>query len=264
MKIISRILAMSSVLLLLSSNAFSATTYEYPDSLVATTYKPTIQEINLCSDWACSTPFNMFTGSQIINVTSTGVDSGGSFSNLKIPDSGTYGYIQLKLSKTFVLDGYGQLPVGVENAGDWCATNNSGSSYATSALAAAAATTENSELNTGFFKAASDPRGNGIDALGKIKYGTRADQTSIGGGYSDRVDGTNTSDINAYTFVLRTDSLADTGFYMTTVLQGGYDFGSNTPPSIVNFGISIDKMIKFKTSNCSSKGAEPVFDFKIQ
>ena len=255
---------MSSVLLLLSSNAFSATTYEYPDSLVATTYKPTIQEINLCSDWACSTPFNMFTGSQIINVTSTGVDSGGSFSNLKIPDSGTYGYIQLKLSKTFVLDGYGQLPVGVENAGDWCATNNSGSSYATSALAAAAATTENSELNTGFFKAASDPRGNGIDALGKIKYGTRADQTSIGGGYSDRVDGTNTSDINAYTFVLRTDSLADTGFYMTTVLQGGYDFGSNTPPSIVNFGISIDKMIKFKTSNCSSKGAEPVFDFKIQ
>jgi len=263
-KIISRILAMSSVLLLLSSNAFSATTYEYPDSLVATTYKPTIQEINLCSDWACSTPFNMFTGSQIINVTSTGVDSGGSFSNLKIPDSGTYGYIQLKLSKTFVLDGYGQLPVGVENAGDWCATNNSGSSYATSALAAAAATTENSELNTGFFKAASDPRGNGIDALGKIKYGTRADQTSIGGGYSDRVDGTNTSDINAYTFVLRTDSLADTGFYMTTVLQGGYDFGSNTPPSIVNFGISIDKMIKFKTSNCSSKGAEPVFDFKIQ
>jgi hypothetical protein len=261
MKKLTKILVVSGVLL--SSNVFSATTYEYPDSLVATTYKPTIKEINLCSDWACGTPFNMFTGSQLINVTSSGVDSGGSFSSLKIPDSGTYGYLQLKLSKTFVLNGYGQLPVGADNAGKWCATNNTGLS-ATSALAAIAASTENSELNTDFFKAAADPKGNGVDALGKIKYGTRADQTSIGGGYSDRVDGTNTSDINAYTFVLRTDSLADTDFYMTTVLQGNYDFGSSTPPSAVNFGISIDKMIKFKTSDCSSKGAEPVFDFVIQ
>ncbi len=232
--------------ILLSSGVFSATTYEYPDSLTATTYKPTIKEINLCSDWACETPFNMFTGSQLVNVTSSGVDAGSSFSNLKIPDSGTYGFLQLKLSKTFVINGYGQLPVGVENAGDWCATNNAGSSYVNSTLAAAAASTENSELNTGFFKTASDPKGNGIDALGKIKYGTRADQTSIGGGYSPRVDGTNTSDINAYTFVLKTASLADTDFYMTTVLQGNYDFGSDTPPSTVNFGISIDKMIKFK------------------
>lgn len=262
MKNITKILAVSGTLL--TVNVFSATTYEYPDSLVATTYKPTIKEINLCLDWACSTPFNMFTGSQLINVTSSGVDSGGSFSNLKIPDSGTYGYLQLKLSKTFVLNGYGQLPSGVENAGNWCATNNASSSYGNSVDAAAAASTENSELNTGFFKAANDPKGNSIDALGKIKYGTRADQTSIGGGYSDRVDGTNTSDINAYTFVLKTDSLSESDFYMTTVLQGNYDFGSSIPPSTVNFGISIDKMIKFKTSDCSSKGAEPIFDFVIQ
>jgi len=250
--------------IVLSTSVFSATTYEYPDSLTATVYKPTIKEINLCTDWACATIFNMFTGSQLVNVTSTGVDSGGSFSDLKIPDSGTYNYIQLKLSKIFVLNGYGVLPSGVENAGEWCATNNSGTRYASSSLAEAAASIENSELNDGFFKAADDPRGNGVDALGKIKYGTRSDQTSIGGGYSDRVAGTNTSDINAYTFVLRTDSLADSDFYLTTVLQGGYNFSSTTPPSNVDFGISIDKMIKFKTSNCSSKGAEPIFDFVIQ
>jgi len=262
MKNITKILIASSVLF--SSSVFSATTYEYPDSLVATAYKPTIKEINLCADWACSTPFNMFTGSQLINVTSSGVDSGGSFSNLTIPDSGTYGYLQLKLSKTFVLNGYGQLPSGVENAGDWCATNNASSSYANSTLAATAASIENSELNTGFFKTADDPQGNGIDALGRIKYGTRADQTSIGGGYSDRVNGINTSDINAYTFILKTTSLSDADFYMTTVLQGDFNFGSSTPPSNVQFGISIDKMIKFKTSDCSSKGAEPIFDFIIQ
>lgn len=246
--------------ILLTTNAFS-TSYVHPDSLVATTYKTTIKEINLCSDWRCGTPFNMFTGSQLINVSSSGIDAGGSFTSLKTPETGTYEYIQLKLSKIFVLAGYGQLPSGVEHAGHWCAT---GSVYSTTELSAADAITENSELNSNFFKAADHPKGTGIDALGKIKYGTRADQVSIGNGYNPRVNGTNTSEINEYTFVLKTPSISDKDFYATTVLQGGYDFGSNNPPSTVSFGISIDKMIEFKTSDCSSKAAEPVFDFIIQ
>jgi hypothetical protein len=253
MKELIKVLAIAT--LFVSTNSISANEYPLEGTLYADTYKPTIKELNLCSDWACTAPFNMFTGSALVEVKSN--EEPNFEFDLVVPDSGTYGYLQLKISKIIILNGYGKL-----SNGKWCATNSIATNL-TSSTVAVAASVENSRLNDEMFKTASDPQGNGIDPFGRIKYGLLDGQTSIGGGYSDRVEGVNTSDINKYTFVLKTDSLTDSNFYITTVLQGGHDFGSDIGPNF-EFGISINKMIKFNTKTCVSKGAEPVFDFIIQ
>lgn len=251
--------------ILLSANAFSATN----------AYKVIVKQLDLCTDWACTTPFNMFTGSQNASVGVNGVTAGSDIA-IKIPTSGSnYNKLRQKISTTFILNGSA---IDENGSGDYCATGQT-SSYANSTLSEAAATEDSIVMPvSGMFSS-----GNGVDSAGTIFYGkTTPMQAELEAlGYTTKSVG-NTSTKNDYTMVLKQDTLGDDTFYITTVMQGDFDYGTGKAPSIVNFGITVSGgegitgmvcnaglisagMCAAGTTNqCIIYPNEPVFDFKIQ
>ena len=260
MKNIIKFLGIASVLF--ASNIFAATN----------AYKVIVKQIDLCTDWACTAPFNMFTGSKNASVGVNGVAAGSDIA-VQIPVTGSnYNRLRMKISTTFILDGSAIDENGSEN---YCATGQT-SSYANSTLSEAAATEASVVMPvSGMFSS-----GNGVDSAGALFYGSRSDQTSLSGYTAKSVN--NTSTKNAYTMVLKQDTLGDDTFYITTVLKGDFDYGTGKLPSTVNFGVTVSggEGITAMVCNaglisagmCSAGTAtqcliypnEPVFDFTIQ
>ena len=262
--------------IVLSTNAFSGNT--------TTSYKVIVKQLDLCTDWACTTPFNMFTGSKDAAVSTSGVAAGSDI-DIKTPTSGSnYNKLRMKISTTFKLDAYGDATVpadsAVGNAGDtrYCASNST-NQYTSSVLAKAAAAEASVVMPvSGFFGS-----GNGVDSAGAIFYGkTTSMQAELEAlGYTSKGDG-NSSSENDYSMVLKQDTLGDDTFYITTVMKGDFDWGSGAIPTMVDFGITISSgggsgsqvcgdtsismgMCSAGTSgNCSIYPDEPVFDFTIQ
>ena len=180
----------------------------------------TAKEIDLCTDWSCTTPFNAFTGSQLVAVNDSGTVDGADEISVYLPTSGTYGYIRMLVNNDFLMNGYGK-----EDTNSWCATG-SGTIYATEALAKAAAT----DTNNSFQLDKLFDMGNGVDApgYGDITYGYGTGQNNIPGYTS----AWSVSEVREYTHLFRRDEGND-DFFFTTVLQGDYDFGSGKIPSTI-------------------------------
>ena len=242
-------------------------------------YGITVRQLDLCTDWACTTPFNVFTGSQYVAVNTEGAIPGYDEISINIPTSGTYSQLRLKMDNAWILHGYQASPYA---AGKNCATG-SATIYATEALAKAAATKET--FVWGLSKIMR--HGTGVDAAGygMIFYGLRDDQTSIPGGYFAKGDydsGSNTSEAaDTFTWIMTRDEGND-DLYFTTVLQGDYDFGLGMP-STVDFGITVLEHRGIEGGICSASDVrdgvcleseignicvsgpgEPIFDFVIQ
>ena len=185
----------------------------------------TTKQIDLCTDWSCTTPFNAFTGSQFIAINDSGTVDGADEIAVNLPTSGTYGYIRLLVNNDFLMNGYGK-----KNS-DWCATGTT-TVYATETLAKAAATdtTFAFQLDKRF------QPGNGVDALGIITYGYGAGQNNIPGYKTKEIADTSLN--NEYTTIYSVDSGQNDDFSFTTVLQGDYGLGI---PSTINFGIKVFK-----------------------
>ncbi|MDP6586472.1 MAG: hypothetical protein QF535_17595, partial [Anaerolineales bacterium] len=66
--------------LILSTDIFAVTTYNFGW---------TVRQLDLCTDWACTAPFNAFTGSQYLAVNETGAVPGSGEISINIPTSGT-------------------------------------------------------------------------------------------------------------------------------------------------------------------------------
>ena len=260
MKNIQKLFAISC--LILSTDIFAETTY---------TFGWTVRQLDLCTDWACTTPFNLFTGSQYLAVNETGAVPGSGEISVNLPTSGTYGILRFKAKNEFKLNGY-----GLNDTDDttYCASG-SPTKYATEALAKAAATESTFSFQLDKFLS----WGNGVDApgYGDISYGYGAGQNNIPGYTSQWSPSQN----NKYTIILRREETNDE-FFLTTVLQGDYDFGSGEIPSTINLGIEASNsvLIMFSTcdtdainrgrctsadeNNCISWLGEPLFDFVIQ
>ena len=185
----------------------------------------TTKEIDLCTDWSCTTPFNAFTGSQLVAINDSGTVDGADEIGVNLPTSGTYSYIRVLINNDFVLNGYGK-----KNS-DWCATGTT-TLYATEVLAKAAATDTNFSFQLDKYL----KEGNGVDAIGAMVYGYGTGQNNIPG-YSTE---NNISAVNEYTTIYSVDSGQNDDFSFTTVLQGNYDFGLGIP-STINFGIKVTK-----------------------
>ena len=249
MKQITKILAMSGIIL--STNVFSVTE----------TYKVTLKQTDLCTDWECTTPFTAFTGSNLISITSAGVAPGSNI-DLAIPSSGIYSHIRQKLSLDFQLNGYKQR----DDSTKWCASGNY-TSYNTSADAAAVNSLVTAALPSDFFKE-EYYKGPGTAELGMVSYGSRADQTSLSGYVAkDSASDGNTSENNPYTMILTPSGASD--FYITTVLQGDFDFSSAMLPTTVTLGIKLSGVqggldADLIGGNCMILPGEPIFDYIIQ
>ena len=189
----------------------------------------TTKQIDFCTDWSCTTPFNAFTGSKYLAITPSGAVPGSDEIAVNLPTSGTYSHIRLLLNNDFLMNGYGK----PSEPNIWCATG-SGTLYATEALAKAAATDTNFSFQLDKWLS----WGNGVDAsgYGDIYYGYGTGQNNIPG-YTSHwgVD-----ELNKYTLLVRRDEGND-DFYITTVLQGDYDFDSGKMPSTINFNVTMDK-----------------------
>jgi len=186
----------------------------------------TTKQIDFCTDWSCTTPFNAFTGSQLVAVNDSGTVDGADEIAVNLPTSGTYSYIRILVNNDFLMNGYGK-----EDTNSWCATGTT-TVYATEALAKAAATDTTFAFQLDkFFKA-----GNGVDEIGIITYGYLSGLNHIPG-YKIKDD---TSAVNEYTTIYRVESGQNNEFSFTTVLQGDYDFGLGIP-STINFGITVTK-----------------------
>ena len=250
MKQITKILAMSGIIL--STNVFSVTE----------TYKITLKQTDLCTDWECTTPFTAFTGSKLVSITSAGVAPGSNI-DLAIPSSGIYSHIRQKLSIDFQLDGYRQRDDG---SGKWCASGDY-TSYDTSAEADAVNSLVAVALPSDFFQAGYK---DGSDEIGQVFYGSRADQTTLSGYVaknSEDNDNNNTSENNPYTMMLTPSGASD--FYITTVLQGDFDFSSAMLPTTVTLGIKLSGVeggldADEVEGNCMIRPGEPIFDYIIQ
>ena len=191
-----------------------------------------ISAIAFCTDWSCTTPFNAFTGSQLIAINDSGTVDGADKIAVNLPTSGTYGYIRLQIDNDFKLNGYGK-----QATNSWCATGSS-STYATEALAKAVATKVSYMFQLDkYFRA-----GNGVDAAGygEIEYGYGTGQNNI----PDYSTENAVSPVNEFTTIYRRDDGND-DLFMTTVLQGDYDFGSGKIPSTITFGITVTKYSSF-------------------
>ena len=186
----------------------------------------TVKQIDFCTDWSCTTPFNIFTGSKYLAITPSGAVPGSDEIAVNLPTSGTYSHIRILLNNDFLMNGYGK-----EDTNSWCATG-SGTIYATEALAKAAAT----DTNNSFQLDKLLDEGNGVDApgYGLIVYGYGTGQNNIPG-YTSL---SGVSEVREYTHLFRRDEGND-DFFFTTVLQGDYDFGSGKIPSTINFGITL-------------------------
>jgi len=214
MKKIIKLFAIS--FLILSGNVF-ANTLNY--------FGFTLKQVALCTDWSCTNPFEVLNGSVEVAVNETGaVPNKGSF-NINLPTSGTYSYIRLLVNNDFVMNGYGQ-----QATNKYCATGSS-TIYATEALAKAAATDMSFvyQLDKNFV-------GNGVDAsgYGDMVYGYGTGQNNIPG-YSSSWSA---STVNEYTNIYRRDDGND-DLFLTTVLQGSYDFSSGKLPTTITFGITV-------------------------
>jgi hypothetical protein len=239
----------------------------------------TVRQLDLCTDWACTTPFNAFTGSQHVAVDPNGPVPGYDEISINIPSSGTYSHVRFKMDNAWKTHGYQAQP----SQGSYCASGSSSTEYSTMAAAKAAATMDIFvwDLETWMYQ------GNGVDApgYGMIFYGLRDDQTSIPGGYFAKGDydsGSNTSEAaDTFTWIMTRDEGND-DLYFTTVLQGDYDFGLGMP-STVDFGITVLEHRGIEGGICSTSDVrdgicleseignicvsgpgEPIFDFVIQ
>ena len=259
MKNIQKLFAISC--LILSTNIFA----------IVNNYGFTLRIIDFCTDWSCTAPFNAFTGSQYVAVNETGAVPGADTISVNLPTSGTYGYIRYKVKNEFKFNGYGEAE-GEEY--QYCATGSS-SDYATEALAKAAATDTTYVMQL----AEHFSWGNGVDAAGygDISYGYGAGQNDIPG-YTSHWSA---STLNKYAYIFKREETNDE-FFLTTVLQGDYDFGSGEIPSTINLGIEASNsvLIMFSTcdtsainrgrctsaaeNNCIPYLGEPLFDFVIQ
>ena len=247
-------------------------------------YGITVRQLDLCTDWACTTPFNAFTGSQYLAINPEGPIPGYDEISVNIPNSGTYSYARLKMDNAWVVNGYATQV----SEGAYCATGSSSTDYSTEAEAKAAATDDTfSFILSKFLK-----EGTGVDAAGYgwLHYGLRDDQISIPGYFTKYVAGSGTRDKTKeadfseyvpYTFILTRDSDSNDYLYVTTVLQGNYDFGLGMP-STINFGITVLENrgleggvcrasdIEFggcttaELGTCVFGPGEPMFDFVIQ
>ena len=261
--------------LILSTDIFAAVTGPATRESYTLHYGITVRQLDLCTDWACTTPFNIFTGSQYVAVNTAGVIPGNDEININIPNSGTYSHIRLKLDNAWVINGYAAM---ASESVVYCATGSSSTDYSTEAAAKAAATDETSSyILSKFLK-----DGTGVDAAGYgwLIYGTRADQTSIPGYFAKGASETFTSEYDPYTKIIARDSGND-DFYITTVLQGDYDFGLGMP-STINFGITVlehrgieggickagdvaeGACLEAELGKCFLVFGEPIFDFVIQ
>ena len=240
-------------------------------------YGITVRQLDLCTDWACTAPFNAFTGSQYLAVNTAGVIPAYGEISVNLPNSGTYSHVRVTVDNAFVLNGYSARS---ESGGsEYCATGYGSTTYSTMAAAKAAATDviySAADLSK-FLK-----DGTGVDAAGYgwIVYGLRDDQTSIPGYYAKGHSKTFTSEYDPYTKIIARDSGND-DFYITTVLQGDYDFGLGMP-STINFGITVLEHRGIEGGLCNSSDVEdggcleseigtcvffpgePKFDFLIQ
>ena len=187
-----------------------------------------IRSIAFCTDWSCTEPLDVFNGSQYVAINSSGAVPGSGEISLSLPTSGTYGYIRLQIDNDFKLNGYGK-----QATNSWCATGSS-STYATEALAKAAAT----KISFIYQLDKTFSAGNGVDApgYGAISYGYGTGQNNISGYTSSE----STSSVNEYTFIFSKDSGND-DLFLTTVLQGDYDFSTGNIPGTINFGITVTK-----------------------
>ena len=258
MKNIQKLFAISC--LILSTNIFA----------IVNNYGFTLRIIDFCTDWSCTAPFNAFTGSQYVAVNETGAVPGADTISVNLPTSGTYGYIRYKVKNEFKFNGYGEAE-GEEY--QYCATGSS-SDYATEALAKAAATDTTYAMQL----AENFSWGNGVDApgYGDIAYGTTMPNDPPG--YTSHWG---VEDNQPYSMIIRREETNDE-FFLITVLQGDYDFGSGKIPGTINFGIGAADKSLIYVQTCTTKGVdrgwcatvdenicyarmgEPLFDFVIQ
>ena len=237
-------------------------------------YGITVRQLDLCNDWVCTSPFNAFTGSQYIAVNTAGVVPGYDEISINIPNSGTYSHVRLTMDNAWVINGYS----AQSSEGAYCATGSSSTDYSTEAAAKAAATDETFAIVLSKFLI----DGTGVDAAGYglIAYGVRADQTSIPGYYAKGASESNNSQYDDYTKIIARDSGND-DLYITTVLQGDYDFGLGMP-STINFGITVlenkgilaricssetvvlGDCVTAQIGTCITGPGEPLIDFVIQ
>jgi len=240
-------------------------------------YGITVRQLDLCTDWACTAPFSAFTGSQYVAVNTAGVVPGYGEISINLPNSGTYNHMRLTVDNAFVVNGYS----AKASEGAYCASGSSSTDYSTEAAAKAAATDVTFTLVLSQFI----KQGTGVDApgYGRIIYGLRDDQTSIPGYFAKGVEGsgkTSISNYDPYTKIVTRDSGND-DLYITTVLQGDYDFGLGIP-STINFGItvlehngsqpvvcsedwvSVGMCVTAQIGTCVYGPGEIMFDFVIQ
>ena len=260
--------------LIFSTDIFAEVTGPATRETYTLHYGFTVTQLDLCNDWACTTPFNAFTGSQYVAVNTAGVIPAYGEISINIPNSGTYSHVRLKGDNAYVINGYS----AQASSGSYCATGSSSTDYSTEAAAKAAATDETfAWVLSQFLK-----DGTGVDATGYgwLIYGTRADQTSITGYHAKGASETFTSEYNAYNMIITRDSGND-DLYITTVLQGDYDFDIGMP-STINFGITVlehrgieggvcraadvtdGACVTAQIGTCVSSPGEPIFDFVIQ
>ena len=230
MKNIQKLFAISFLMLSSSVGAWCTTDGEKDspalDCPVLNYFGFTTKQIDFCTDWSCTTPFNAFTGSQLVAINDSGTVDGADEIGVNLPTSGTYSYIRVLINNDFVLNGYGK-----KNS-DWCATGTT-TLYATEVLAKAAATDTNFSFQLDKYL----KEGNGVDAIGAMVYGYGTGQNNIPG-YSTE---NNISAVNEYTTIYSVDSGQNDDLSFITVLQGDYDFGSGKLPSTINFGITVTK-----------------------
>ena len=236
MKNIQKLFAISC--LILSTDIFAETTY---------TFGWTVRQLDLCTDWSCTTPFNLFTGSQYLAVNEKGAVPGAGEININLPTSGTYGYLRWRAKNEFKLTGYG---LNDDDDTTYCASG-SPTKYATEALAKAAATNTNFSFQLDKWLS----WGNGVDAsgYGDIIYGYGTGQNNIPG-YTSHWSA---SELNEYTLLIRRDEGND-DFFLTTVLQGDYDFGSGKMPSTIVFGVTMDKVAALGVALADTDNSSPI------
>ncbi len=260
--------------LIASTEIFAAVTGPATRETYTLHYGFTVTQLDLCNDWACTTPFNAFTGSQYVAVNTAGVIPAYGEISINIPNSGTYSHVRLKGDNAYVINGYS----AQASEGAYCATGSSSTDYSTEAAAKAAATDETSSWILSKFL----QHGTGVDAAGYgwLIYGTRADQTSITGYYAKGHSKTFTSEYDPYTKIISRVSGNDDVF-VTTVLQGDYDFGLGMP-STINLGITVlehrgieggvcraddiefGACVTAELGTCVFGAGEPMLDFVIQ
>ena len=61
----------------------------------------TVKQIDFCTDWSCTTPFNAFTGTITLEIAPSGAVPGSDEIAVNLPTSGTYSHIRLLFKNEF-------------------------------------------------------------------------------------------------------------------------------------------------------------------